>query len=104
SRGAPTCRSGSAWILKGTRPPNASSASHPARARRTIPPPAPMSPAESLQTWDVVEGTRGQQLLDPGLVGEAIGVFEAILARLGNTPSYGRAVTLGRVGRFCYME
>jgi SagB-type dehydrogenase family enzyme len=63
-----------------------------------------MSPEESLQTWYVVEGTRGQQLLDRGDVGEAIGVFEAILARLGNAPSYGRAVALGRLGRCCYVS
>ncbi len=63
-----------------------------------------MPPEESLQTWYVVEGKRGQQLLDHGRVGEAIGVFEAILARLGNTPSYGRAVTLSRLGRCCYAS
>jgi SagB-type dehydrogenase family enzyme len=63
-----------------------------------------MSPEESLQTWYVVEGKRGQQLLDHGHVGEAIGVFEAILMRLGNTPSYGRAVTLGRLGRCWYVS
>src|SRR5262245_8032944 len=63
-----------------------------------------MSPEESLQTWYVVEGTRGQQLLEHGRVGEAIGVFEAVLERLGNTASYGRAVMLGRLGRCFYVS
>jgi SagB-type dehydrogenase family enzyme len=38
-------------------------------------------------------------LLDQGHVAQATQVFEAILARLGDAPSYGRGVILGRVGR-----
>ncbi len=51
------------------------------------------------QAWYVAEGQHGQQLLDQGEVGRATEVFEAILARLGETPSYGRAAILGRLGR-----
>jgi len=50
-------------------------------------------------SWYVAEGKRGEQLLDQGRVGEATEVFEAILTRLGDAPSYGRAVILGRLGR-----
>ena len=51
------------------------------------------------QAWYVAEGQRGQQLLDQGQAAEAAEVFEAILGRLGETPSYARAVILGRLGR-----
>ncbi len=50
-------------------------------------------------SWYVAEGKRGEQLLDQGHVGQATQVFEAILARLGDTASYGKAVILGRLGR-----
>ena len=36
-------------------------------------------------------------------MGQATEVFEAILTRLGDTPSYGRAVILGRLGRCFHM-
>jgi SagB-type dehydrogenase family enzyme len=55
------------------------------------------------QLWYVAEGKRGQQLLDQGQVGQATEVFAAILARLGDGPSYGRAVILGRLGRCFHM-
>ena len=55
------------------------------------------------QAWYVAEGKRGQQLLDQGQVSQAMEVFEAILARLGETPSYGKAVMLGRLGRCFYI-
>jgi SagB-type dehydrogenase family enzyme len=51
------------------------------------------------EEWYVAEGKRGQQLLDQGQVALATEVFEAILTRLGDTPSYARAVILGRLGR-----
>jgi SagB-type dehydrogenase family enzyme len=54
------------------------------------------------QTWYVAEGKRGEQLLDQGHVGQATGVFAAILVRFGEAPSYGRAVILGRLGR-CFL-
>src|SRR5262245_28266427 len=49
----------------------------------------------------VTEAERGQQLLDEGQVRQAVGVFQDILVRLGETPSFERAVILGRLGR-CY--
>ena len=55
------------------------------------------------ELWYVSEGKRGQQLLDQGDVGAAIAVFEAVLIRLGNAPSYGRAVILERLGRSLYL-
>lgn len=66
----------------------------------TEPPPVtrPKS-AEGSPPWYVTEGQRGQQLLDQGQIAQATEVFEAILARLGETPSYSRAVMLGRLGR-----
>lgn len=56
------------------------------------------------QAWYVAEGRRGEQLLHGGHVGEAAEVFESILTRLGDAPSYGRAVALGRLGRCCHMR
>jgi SagB-type dehydrogenase family enzyme len=49
--------------------------------------------------WYVADAERGQQLLDQGHAGRAAEVFEAILTRLGETPSYARGVMLGRLGR-----
>ena len=53
--------------------------------------------------WYIAEGKRGQQLLDQGQVDQAVAVFEAILTRLGDVASYGRAVILGRLGRCFYI-
>ncbi|HSB61101.1 MAG TPA: tetratricopeptide repeat protein, partial [Vicinamibacteria bacterium] len=47
----------------------------------------------------MARATRGEELLGAGRVGEAREVFEAVLARLGEAPSYRRAVVLGRLGR-----
>jgi SagB-type dehydrogenase family enzyme len=55
------------------------------------------------QEWYVAEGKRGQQLLDNGQVNQATEIFEAILTRLGDAPTYGRAVILGRLGR-CFFK
>jgi tetratricopeptide (TPR) repeat protein len=55
------------------------------------------------QDWYVAEGQRGEQLLHQGQVGEAREIFEAVLNRLGETPSYGRAVILGRLGRCFHL-
>ena len=63
----------------------------------------PESDEDRSQAWYVSEGKHGQQLLDLGKVGPATEVFEAILTRLGDTPSYGRAVILGRLGRCFHM-
>jgi len=64
----------------------------------------PESSEDGSQAWHVAEGKYGQQLLDQGQVGQATEVFEAVLARLGDTPSYGRAVILGRLGRCFYVD
>jgi SagB-type dehydrogenase family enzyme len=63
---------------------------------------SPESADDGSQAWYVAEGTRGERLLDQGQVGQATEVFEAILARLGEAPSYGKAVILGRLGR-CFL-
>ena len=56
------------------------------------------------QDWYVAEGQRGEQLLHLGQVGQAREIFEAVLDRLGETPSYGRAVILGRLGRCFHLS
>jgi SagB-type dehydrogenase family enzyme len=53
--------------------------------------------------WYVAEGKRGEQLLNEGQVSRATEVFEGILTRLGDVPSYGRAVILGRLGRCFHL-
>ena len=55
------------------------------------------------QDWYVAEGQRGEQLLHLGQVGPAREIFEAVLNRLGETPSYGRAVILGQLGRCFHL-
>ncbi len=65
---------------------------------------ATSEPAVAPEAWYVAEGKRGQRLLDQRDVGQATQVFEAVLARLGDTPSYGRAVMLGRLGRCAYLS
>ena len=59
---------------------------------------------DASQAWYVVEGKRGQQLMDQGQPDRAAEVFEAILARLGDAPSYGRAVILERLGRCSHVR
>ena len=49
--------------------------------------------------WVLAQSNRGEQLLDAGQAAEAQKVFEAILDQLGQTPTYERAMTLGRLGR-----
>jgi SagB-type dehydrogenase family enzyme len=62
----------------------------------------PESGEDPSQAWYVAAGKRGEQLLDQGHVAPATEVFEAILARLGDTASYGKAVILGRLSR-CFL-
>jgi SagB-type dehydrogenase family enzyme len=59
--------------------------------------------SKGLDDWYIAEGRRGQQLLEAGHVDQAIDVFESILARFGDAPSYGRAMILGRRGRCFHM-
>ena len=66
---------------------------------------APPRPADSgLHPWYVAEGERGQKLLDQGDIASARAVFEGILGRLGDDPSYGRAVVLSRLGRCFHLN
>ncbi|HVH25319.1 MAG TPA: SagB family peptide dehydrogenase, partial [Vicinamibacterales bacterium] len=55
--------------------------------------------ADALHAWYVNEGTRAQRLLDEGQIQQATEAFEAILRRLGEAPSYARAVLLGQLSR-----
>jgi tetratricopeptide (TPR) repeat protein len=50
------------------------------------------------QAWFLAQSNRGEQLLAAGQVAQATEVFQAILKQLGQTPSYNRALTLGRLG------
>jgi len=63
-----------------------------------------LSADDGAHAWYVAEGQRGQQLLDQGQTVQATEVFEAILSRLGETPSYARAVILGRLGRCFHLR
>jgi len=55
------------------------------------------------QAWYLAEGARGQQMLDHGQAAEATTVFAAMLARIGDGPSFARSVILGRLGRCCQV-
>jgi tetratricopeptide (TPR) repeat protein len=56
---------------------------------------------ECSQAWYLAQSNHGEQLRAAGRVGEALRVFQAILARLGEAPTYERVITLTHVGR-CY--
>jgi SagB-type dehydrogenase family enzyme len=58
----------------------------------------------SSQDWYLAEAERGQQFMDAGRLDRAAEVFEAVLARLGDAPSYGRAVILERFGRCLHFR
>jgi len=51
------------------------------------------------EAWYLAEGQRGEELLEQGHVDEARAVFEGMLARLSDTPSFAQATVLGRVAR-----
>jgi SagB-type dehydrogenase family enzyme len=55
------------------------------------------------QAWYLHQCNRGQQLLDAGQPGAAQQVFEMVLARLGESSTYERAVVLGRLGRCLHL-
>src|SRR5262245_41151161 len=59
---------------------------------------------DASEAWYVTEGKLGQQLMDQGQVDRPTEVFEAILARLGDAQSYGRAVILERLGRCAHFR
>jgi SagB-type dehydrogenase family enzyme len=53
--------------------------------------------------WYVTEGQRGEQLLEQGDAEQARAVFERMLTRLGDRPTYARAMALGRGARCAQM-
>ena len=57
------------------------------------------APDAGSQAWYLAQSNRGEQLFEAGQVAGAAQVFQAILQQLGDTPTYERAVTLGRLGR-----
>lgn len=69
-------------------------------AERAQPPPRP----SDAPPWYVAEGERGQQLLEQGRIGEAAEIFQTLLKGFGETPSYGEAVILGRLGRCLHLS
>src|SRR5262245_54806691 len=52
----------------------------------------------SSEAWYIAECRRGQQLMDQGQPDQAAEVFEVILSRIADVPSYSRAVVLERLG------
>ncbi|MEZ5444485.1 MAG: SagB family peptide dehydrogenase [Gammaproteobacteria bacterium] len=67
-------------------------------------PAAPGAPQFGGEPWYVTEGKRAEQLLDAGRVHEALAAFQSILSAFGDTPSYGKAVIQGRVGRCLHVD
>ena len=55
------------------------------------------------EAWVLAQFNRGEQLFNAGRVAEAAAVFRAVLATLGDAPSYKRAMTLCRLGR-CFRD
>ena len=55
------------------------------------------------KAWVLAQSNRGEQLLVAGRVADAVDVFRAVLEKLGDAPSYERAVALGRIGR-CFSD
>ncbi|MDT4332190.1 CHAT domain-containing protein [Methylomonas sp. MS20] len=55
--------------------------------------------AAGSDSWYLAQTQRGEQLWAAGQIGEAIAVFEQLLAGLGDTANYRRANTLGWLGR-----
>jgi len=55
------------------------------------------------QTWFMTRSNTGEQLQNAGRYAEAEAVFKEVLVGLDATPSYGRCVTLSRLGR-CYRS
>lgn len=51
------------------------------------------------RAWYLAQSNKGKRLLESGRVGEAAGVFSAVLKSLGDRPTYDRALTLCHLGR-----
>jgi len=56
------------------------------------------------EPWYVTEGKRAEQLLAAGRVHEALAAFQSVLAAFGDTPSYGKALIQGRIGRCLHVD
>ena len=54
--------------------------------------------------WYLPQCNRGEELLSSGKAAQAREIFEDILARFDDAPSYGKAVVLERLGRCCHVE
>src|SRR5262245_2603404 len=61
-------------------------------------------PAGDSSQWYLSQCNRGEDLLSRGQVEEAQAIFEAILVRFDDAPSYGKGVVLERLGRCCHLE
>jgi len=57
------------------------------------------APHAGSRAWFLAQSNRGEQLFAAGQVTGAAQVFQTILQHLGDSPTYERAVTLGRQGR-----
>src|SRR5258706_8363984 len=64
----------------------------------------PASNNQGSPDWYLAECSRAEQMLERGQTDQAVEAFTAILARLGEAPSFGRAVVLGRLGRCFYTD
>ena len=54
---------------------------------------------EGSRAWFLAQSQHAEQLRTAGRAAEATQICQAILTRLGDAPSYDRALTLGRLGR-----
>jgi hypothetical protein len=54
------------------------------------------------RAWYLAQSNRGRRLLEAGQVAEAAQVFQTVLEKLGEAPTYERATTLGWLGR-CFL-
>ncbi|MBD2341162.1 CHAT domain-containing protein [Calothrix sp. FACHB-156] len=55
-------------------------------------------------TWFLIRKSSGEQLFNAGRYQQAAQVFSAILAELGEQPSYKRCITLGSLGRCLRLQ
>jgi tetratricopeptide (TPR) repeat protein len=55
------------------------------------------------KAWVLVQSNRGDRFLELGRVADAMAVFSEVLEKLGDAPTYERAVALGRIGR-CFSD
>ena len=56
-----------------------------------------------LKAWVLAQSNRGVQLHEAGRVADAVAVFRTVLEKLGDAPSFERAVALARIGE-CFAD